>query len=84
MFELLAVPQRDVPYVQTGFRIVLLISNLFSIDNSDFIPRIQYVLLEFQTQLFSFSKYVSSPRQSSRWIPKYLVVSACGITVKPA
>jgi len=35
MFELLAVPQRGIPYVQMGFRIVLLISNLFSFDSSE-------------------------------------------------
>jgi hypothetical protein len=36
MFELLAVPQRGMPYIQKGFRIILYISNLFFIDNSDF------------------------------------------------
>jgi hypothetical protein len=30
MFELPAVPQRGIPYVQMGFRIALYISNLFS------------------------------------------------------
>jgi len=34
MFELLAVPQRGIPYVQKGFRIHLYSSNLFSIDSS--------------------------------------------------
>jgi hypothetical protein len=43
MFELLAVPQRVMPYVQMGFRKVLYIGNLFSIDNSDFLPRIRYI-----------------------------------------
>jgi hypothetical protein len=35
-----------------SFRIVLYISNLFSIDNSDFLPRIQYNVhfLEFRPQ----------------------------------
>jgi hypothetical protein len=42
MLELLAVPQRGVPYVQMGFRIVLYISNLFSSDSFDFLPMIQY------------------------------------------
>jgi len=35
MLELLAVPQRGIPRVQLGFRIVLYISNLFSIDSSE-------------------------------------------------
>jgi hypothetical protein len=41
MFELLAVHQRGVPYVQMGLRIVLWISKVFYVDNSDFLPRIQ-------------------------------------------
>ena len=43
MLELLAVPQREMPYVQMGFRIVLYISNLFSSDSFDFLPMIQYM-----------------------------------------
>jgi len=43
MLELLAVPQRGMPYVQMGFRIVLCISNLFSSDSFDFLPMIQYM-----------------------------------------
>jgi hypothetical protein len=35
MFEILTVPQRGIPYVQMGFRIVLYISNLFSFDFSE-------------------------------------------------
>jgi hypothetical protein len=35
MCELVAVPQRGIPYVQMGFRIVLYISNLFAVANSD-------------------------------------------------
>jgi hypothetical protein len=52
MFELLAVPQRVTPYVKMGVRIFLYMSNLFSIDNSDFLPRIQYKVysLEFRPQ----------------------------------
>jgi len=38
MLELLAVPQRGMPYVQMGFRIILYISNLFSSDSFDFLP----------------------------------------------
>ena len=40
MFELLAVPQRGIPYVQMGFRIFLCTSNLFSIDSYDFTMKI--------------------------------------------
>jgi hypothetical protein len=40
MFELLAVPQKGIPYVQMGFRICLCISNLFSIDSYDFTTKI--------------------------------------------
>jgi hypothetical protein len=65
MFELLAVPQRGITYVQMGFRIVLYISNLFSIDNSDFLPRIHHICWNFNTSFFYFSKYVCLPRQSS-------------------
>jgi hypothetical protein len=43
MLELIAVPQRGMPYVQMGFRIVLYISNLFSSDSFDFLPMIQYM-----------------------------------------
>jgi len=35
MFELLAVLQRGTPCVQMGFRILLWINNLFSIDSSE-------------------------------------------------
>jgi hypothetical protein len=52
MFELLAVPQRGIPYVYMGFRIVLYISNLFCIDNSDFLPRIQYICWNFSPICF--------------------------------
>ena len=43
MLELLAVPQRGMPYVQMGFRIALYISNLFSSDSFDFLPMIQFM-----------------------------------------
>jgi len=43
MLELLAVPQRGMPYVQMGFRIVLYISNLFSSDSFVFPPMTQYM-----------------------------------------
>ena len=52
MFVLLAVPQRGIPYVQMGFRIVLQISNLFSIDSSNFLPRIQYICWNFSPSCF--------------------------------
>jgi hypothetical protein len=52
MFELLAVPQRGIYYVQMGFRIFLYISNLFSTDNSDFHPRIQYICWNFSPNCF--------------------------------
>jgi hypothetical protein len=52
IFELLTVPQRVIAYVQLGFRIVLFIINLFSIDNSDFPPRIQYICWNFSSSCF--------------------------------
>ena len=51
-FELLAAPQRVIPYVQTGFRIVLYMSNLFSINSSDFLPTIEYVCWNFSPSCF--------------------------------
>ena len=43
------------------------ISVTFSIDSSDFLPRIQFFFGGggFQSHLFSFSKHMSSPRQTS-------------------
>ena len=52
MFELIAVLQRVIPYVQMGFRIVLYVSNLFSIDSSDFLPRIQHICWNFSPTVF--------------------------------
>jgi len=43
MLELLAVPQRGVPYVQMGFRTVLYIRILFYSHSFDFLPMIQYM-----------------------------------------
>jgi len=43
MLELLAVPQRGIPYVQMDFTIVLYISSLFLSDSFDFLPMIQYM-----------------------------------------
>jgi len=43
MLQLLAVPQRGIPYVQMGFRLVLCIRHLFSNDSFDFLPKIQYM-----------------------------------------
>jgi hypothetical protein len=44
MFDLFAVPQRGIPYVQIGLRIVLYISSLVSSGRFDFLPMIQYIL----------------------------------------
>ena len=41
--ELLAVPQRGMPYVHMGFRIVLYISNLYPSDSLEFLPMIEYM-----------------------------------------
>ena len=56
-------------------------SNLFYIDSNNFLPRIQYIFWNFSSRFLSFSKCVSSPRQSSVKIDtfKYLVVFSCGI-----
>jgi hypothetical protein len=71
MFELPAVPQKGIPYVQIGFRIVVYISNLFSVVNSDFLTRIQYIvrisapadffwqICEFATSVFCRGGYLS-------------------------
>jgi hypothetical protein len=80
VFELLAVPQSGIPCVQMGFRIVLCISNLFSIYNSDFLPRIQYICWNFSPSCFiSANMWVCHISLLSRWISKYLAVSPCGI-----
>jgi len=80
MLELLAVPQRGMPYVQMGFRIVLYIGNLFSSDSFDFLPMIQYMRWSCNPSCFLLVNmcfcYVSL---QSRWMPKYLAVSLCGI-----
>jgi hypothetical protein len=45
MLDWEAVPQRGIPYVHIGFNIVLYSISLFSSDNSDFLPMIQYIRL---------------------------------------
>ena len=79
MLELLAVPQMVMPYVQMGFRIFLYISN-FSSDSFDFLPMIQYMRWSCNPSCFLLVNmcfcYVSL---QSRWIPRYLAVSLCGI-----
>ena len=80
VLELLAVPQRGMPYVQMGFRIVLYISSLFSSDSFDFRPIIQYMRWSCNPSCLLLVKmcfcHVSL---RSRWMPKYLAVSPCGI-----
>jgi hypothetical protein len=80
MLELLAVPQRGMPYDQMGFRIVLYISNLFSSDSFDFLPMIQYMRWSCNPSCFLLVNicfcHVSL---RSRWMPKYLAVSPCRI-----
>ena len=80
ILELLAVPQRGMPYVQMGFRIVLCISNLFCSDSFDFRPMIQYMRWSCNPSCFLLVKmcfcHVSL---RSRWMPKYLAVSLYGI-----
>ena len=80
MLELFAVPQRIMPYVQMGFRIVLYISNLFSNDSFDFLSMNQYMRWSCNPSCFLLVKmcfcHVSL---RSRWMPEYLVVSLCGI-----
>jgi len=65
IFELLAVPQSGIPYIQMGFRIVLQISNLFSIESSDFLPSIQYICWNFIPSRFLLAnmsvRHVSLP-----------------------
>jgi hypothetical protein len=55
-----------------GFRIVLLIRNLFSIDNSSFFPRIQYIWWNFGHSRFHFSKDVTSSCQCPVQIDTYV------------
>ena len=52
MSELLAVPQRGIPYVQMSFRIVLYMSDLFYIHSSDFLPSIDYICWNFNPSCF--------------------------------
>jgi hypothetical protein len=78
--ELFAVPQRGMPYVQMGFRIVLYISNLFSNDSFDLLPMIQYMRWSFNPSWFLLvNMCFCHVSLRSRWMPKYLAVSPCGI-----
>jgi hypothetical protein len=52
MFDLFAVPQRGMPYVQTGLRIVLYINSLVSSGSFDFLPMIQYILWNCRPSCF--------------------------------
>jgi len=80
MFELLAVPQRGMPYVQMGFRVVLYISNLFSSDSFDLLPMIQYMRWSCNPSCFLLvNMRFCHVSLRSRWMPKYLAVSRCGI-----
>ena len=44
MFDLFAVPQRGMPCVQIGLRIVLYTSSLVSSGSFDFLPMIRYIM----------------------------------------
>jgi hypothetical protein len=80
MFESLAVPQRGIPYVQMGFRIVLYIRNLVYIDSSDFLPGIQYICWNFRPTCFLLGNmWVRHVSLLWRKIPEYLAVSHWGI-----
>jgi hypothetical protein len=50
------VPQREIPYVQIGFNIVLYSRSLFSSDNSECLPMIQYIRLNERVQTFERKK----------------------------
>jgi hypothetical protein len=52
VFELLAVPQTGIPFVQMGFRIVLYFINLFSCDSADVWN--EYGLVTSHTRLNNF------------------------------
>ena len=80
MLELLAVPQRGMPYVQMGLRIVLYISNLFCSVSFDFLPMIQYMRWSCNPSCFlSVKLCLCHVSLRSRWMPKYLAVSVCGL-----
>jgi hypothetical protein len=80
MLELLVVPQRGMPYDQMGFRIVLYISNLFSSDRFDFLPVIQYMRWSCNPSCFLLvNMCFCHVSLWSRWMPKYLAFSPCGI-----
>jgi hypothetical protein len=64
VFVLLAVPQRGTPRVPMGFRIVLYISNLFPIANSDFV---YYWVLDFKLSLCSVLTVLTFGCFSSVW-----------------
>jgi hypothetical protein len=52
MFDVFAVPQRGMPYVQIGLRIVLYISSLVSSGSLDSLPMIQYILWNCRPSCF--------------------------------
>ena len=80
MLELLAVPHRGMPYVRMGFGIVLYISNLFSSDSFDFLAMTQYRWRSCNPSCFlSVNMCFCHVSLQSRWMPRYLAVSVCGI-----
>jgi hypothetical protein len=80
MFELLAVPQRGILYIQVGCRVVLYRSNLFCIGGSDFLPNIHYIYWNFRPTCFLLvNTWVRHVSLLSTQIAKYLAVSVCGI-----
>ena len=81
MLELLAVPQRGMPYVQIGFRIVLYISSLFSSESFYFLPMIQYMRWSYNPSCFLVVKMCfCDVSLRSRRMPKYSTFSLCGIS----
>jgi hypothetical protein len=75
-----AVPQRGVPYVQISFNIVLYSRSLFSSDNSDCLPMIQYIRLNESSNCFLLTwMCVLHVRRRSKWSPRYLTASCCGM-----
>jgi hypothetical protein len=65
-----------------GFSIVLYTRSLFSIVGSDCLPISQYIWLNLMPSSFLLAKIcVRHVNRLSRWRPKYLIDSLCGMRV---
>jgi AraC-like DNA-binding protein len=76
MLDWEAVPQRGIPYVHIGRSIVLYSRILFSIDSSDRLPMIQYILLNDSSNCFLLAwMCVRHVSRRFRCTPRYVTAS---------